>query len=308
METYRVVRSRFDRLNLDVVEVLPEGEVKGIVQISHGMQEHKERYLDFMEFLARHGYVCIAHDHRGHGKSVKSRDDLGYFYDDSAEAVVEDLADVAADLRLRYPHVPFILLGHSMGSLIARKYLKKHDDEIDALILTGAPGNNPGTKAGLILLNALSKTKGDHAESALVNKMVAGGFDRAIKGGGKNSWLSVNEDNVRAFNEDPDSGFPFTINGYQNLLKLVKDDFDEKGWQMKNKNLPVLFLAGSDDPVIGGKDGFEGSVKFLQDRGYSDVQGKLYPGMRHEILNETDKKKVYQEILQFLDRICEKKK
>lgn len=299
-ERYRKVISKADGLPLDVVEVLPEGKIKGIVQIVHGMAEHKERYLHFMEFLAEHGFACVAADHRGHGKSVRSDEDLGYFYDETGDAIVEDLNDVAASLRLRYPHVPFYMIGHSMGSLIVRKYLKKYDNNIDKLVISGAVYENPGARPGKKLAKALARIEGDKAHSRLVNTL-AGGFDRGIEGDKKNRWLSYNEENVDKFNESQIDGFTFSLNGYKNLFQLIEDVYDDKGWRMQNPDLPVFFVAGKDDPVTGGHDNYLKTIQSLKDKGYKNVKGKEYPHMRHEILNETNKEVVYRDILRFLE-------
>lgn len=282
--------------------MVPKGPVKGIVQIAHGMQEHKERYVDFMSYLASEGYACIAHDHRGHGESVRNPNDLGYFYDQTAEAIVDDLNDVQDFIKIRYPHVPVCLFGHSMGSLIVRKYLKKYDDRIDTLILSGPVYNNPGAKTGLHLVKAMAALRGDHMVSSMIQKMVEGSFDKNIEGTQKNRWLSHEEENVKAFNEDDKCGFPFTLNGYQNLLQLVLDVYDPRGWQLKNPDLPVLFLAGKEDPVIGSPDEFQKTVQSLRDMGYTNVKSKLYPNMRHEILNEVNRRQVYEDIRTFLDK------
>lgn len=301
-EKFKKIPSRSDGLMLEVLQVVPRDKVKGIVQIAHGMQEHKERYLDFMSYLASEGYACIAHDHRGHGESVKDPSDLGYFYDQKAEAIVDDLNDVQDYMRIRYPHVPVYLLGHSMGSLIVRKYLKKYDDRISGLILSGPVYNNPGAKAGLNLVKAMATLRGDHFISASVQKMVDGSFDRHIEGDQKNRWLSHNEESVQAFNDDEKCGFPFTLNGYGNLLQLVLDVYDKKGWQLKNPDLPVLFLGGEEDPVIGSPEEFQKTVQSLKDMGYNNVQSRLYPNMRHEILNEINRRQVYEDILTFLEK------
>lgn len=301
MEQYRTVSSRADGLELDVLEVIPEGEVRGIVQFVHGMQEHKERYLHFMRYLADHGYACLIHDHRGHGKSVRQPEDLGYFYDKEGKAIVEDVFDVVQDLIQRYPHAPVYMVGHSMGSLIVRSYLKKHDDQLDKLIISGAVFNNPSAKAGLNLIKCLSAVKGEHGHSKLVDGMVCGAFDKKIPGDQKNRWLSHNEKNNEAFNNHELDGKPFTLNGYRNLMLLIQDTYSTEGWDVENPSLPVLFLAGEEDPVIGGPQEFEKTVQELRDKGYENVHSKLYPDMRHEILNEINKEVVYQDILNYLD-------
>lgn len=308
MEQYRTVRSRYDQLPLDVVEVIPENGVKAIVQIVHGMQEHKERYLHFMEFLASNHIACVAADHRGHGKSIRAELDLGYFYDSTATAIVEDLDAVNADLRERYPDVPFFMIAHSMGTLCARKYLKTHDEELDGLILSGPVWRNPKAKAGRMLVDVLSRLYGDRHISTRVAGMVEGAFDQGIEGDQTNRWLSTDTDEVEMFNNDPLCGNPFTLNGYRNLLVMIEEVYSPKGWQMKNKTLPILFAAGENDPVIGSPKAFEEQKKDLMARGYTHVRSKLYPEMRHEILNEINRTQVYEDFYHFLNRILEEKK
>lgn len=303
MQQFRKVKSKHDGLMLDVLEILPDHQpVKGIVQIVHGMQEHKERYVGFMEYLAQHGYACIASDHRGHGQSIKHRKDLGYFYDETGDAIVDDLNTVCADLRLRYPHVPVFMIAHSMGTLVARKYLKNYDGDLAGLILSGPVYENPKASAGEKLIHLIERYKGDHYISSTIVRMVEGSFDKHFKGTQKNRWLSTNSDNVEAFNNDELCGHPFTLNGYKNLMLLVQDAYDPKGWKVKNPDLPILFAAGQDDPVIGNEKEFTQMQEFLKKRGYSHVSGKLYPNMRHEILNEVDRRKVFEDFYNFLEK------
>ena len=144
------IPSAVDGLPLSVFVVSPEdGQPKGLVQFAHGMAEHKERYLPFMQFLADHGYACLINDHRGHGASVKSPDDLGYFYAGGAAALVADLHQLTLWFRQRYPGPKLILFGHSMGSLAVRVYRQKYDGDIDGLVVCGSPGANPAAGAGL---------------------------------------------------------------------------------------------------------------------------------------------------------------
>lgn len=302
MERYRKVKSPSDGLMLDVVETLPDnGEVLGIVQIAHGMQEHKERYLEFMNFLAEEGYAVVCGDHRGHGKSIENPDDLGFFYDETGDAIANDLNAVRQNLEIEYPHAPVFLIGHSMGTLVARKYIKSFDDRIDGLILSGAVYQNPGVRPGKMLINVISSLKGKRYISPGIAKMVEGSFDKGIPGDQKNRWLSYNEENVKRFNEDEICGKPFTLNGYRNLMQLIIDCYSTRGWKMKNPDLPIFFAAGAEDPVIGNEKEFEKMQKFLKDRGYKNVSGKLYPHMRHEILNETNRELVYEDFCSFLE-------
>lgn len=125
------ITSEVDELEIDCLLIQPEGEIKGIVQLAHGMNEHKERYIDFMKYLAENGYACFINDHRGHGKSLKNKDDIGYFYENEAKAVIEDLFQITRYLKEKFNGKKIILFGHSMGSMIVRKYIAKYDNKID---------------------------------------------------------------------------------------------------------------------------------------------------------------------------------
>lgn len=303
-EKFTVV-SPTDGLELSCIAVEPEGAVRGLVQFSHGMEEHKERYLPFMEFLAGHGFASVIHDHRGHGESVKSPDDLGYLYDDTAQAIVDDVCAVQAVMRRRWPDKPLVLFGHSMGSLVVRVFLKEHDEDIQGLVVCGAPWNNTATGLGLTVIKALSAVEGDHARSNVVKAMVFGSNNKGLPGDHALRWLSANDDNVLAYDADPLCGFGFTLNGYRNLMLLIQHAFEVEGWAMDNPDLPILFIAGADDPIIGGTEKWQESQQFLRDRGYTAVEGKLYDGMRHEILNENDRQLVYDDVLAFVQQACQ---
>ncbi len=302
-EEFSVV-SPFDGLELSCIVVEPRGPVRGLVQFSHGMEEHKERYLPLMEFLAERGFASVIHDHRGHGQSVRSPDDLGYFYDDSAQAIVDDVVAVQAVLRRRWPDEPLVLFGHSMGSLVARVFLKEHDRDIQGLVLCGAPFNNAAAGLGLAAVATVTAVKGDRAKSGLVRGLVFGPYNKGLPGDHELRWLSANEENVLAYVANPLDGFGFTLNGYKNLMLLITHAFDAEGWGRENPDLPILFIAGADDPVIGGAEKWRESQQFLRDRGYANVTGKLYEGMRHEILNETDRRLVFDDVADFVETVC----
>lgn len=300
MESF-IINSKCDDLPLGITVMEPEGECKGVVQISHGMSEHKERYYGFMEYLAKEGYASVINDHRGHGASVRNEDDLGFFYDTTGTFIVEDIHQITLYIKKRFKGLPITLFAHSMGSIAARLYLKKYDDEIEKLILCGAPAANPLSGLGNFLVKLESKVKGEKHRSSLMYNLFLGAYEKSVSNAKSPcDWLSVDEDNVNVYMNDPLCGFKFTLNGYMNLTSMLYDAFDKKGWQMKNKGLDILFLAGEKDPVIGGEKAWHGSQNFLKERGYEKVSGKLYSNMRHEILLETDKENVYKDIVAFL--------
>lgn len=296
------ITSACDGLPLGVAVKMPEAEIKGVVQISHGMSEHKERYYDFMSFLADNGYISVIHDHRGHGESVKSPEDFGYMYDDKARFIVEDLHQITLWIKEQFPRLPLYLFGHSMGSLMVRQYTKEYDADIDKLIVCGSPSQNAFAGMGLRLVDWQIKKHGDHYRSPLVNKLAfMNNNKRFADGTSENLWLSSNRENVQKYDDDIACGFVFTLNGFKNLFSLMQSVYNKKGWQVNNPQLPVLFVAGADDPVIIKERAWFQSIKFMRNRGYQQISYRLYPDMRHEILNETDNKKVYNDILKWLD-------
>lgn len=293
------VKSKCDGLDLDITVFEPENEIKGIFQISHGMAEYKERYYKFMEYLAKNGYVTVINDHRGHGKSVKNNDDLGYFYDNSAEYIVEDLHQITKLIKEQYFNKPVVLFGHSMGSMVVRKYIKKYDNEIDKLIICGSPSRNKYAKVGLNVAKLVEKLKGEKYRSKFIQKLAFGSYS-SKKEKSENSWICYNEEIVDNYDKDELCGFIFTTNGFQNLFGLMIDIYDKNGWKLNNKKLPILFIAGSNDQVIINKEKWIESQEFLKNLGYKNIQNKSYDGMRHEILNEKESNLVYKDILDFI--------
>lgn len=295
------LKSKEDGIDIDVLYVLPEGEIKGLFAISHGMAEHKERYLPFMDYLAKQGYLVFINDHRGHGKSIKAQDDLGYFYDDKGNYIVEDLFMINTYFKERYPSLPLYLFGHSMGSLIVRKYLQKYDDTITKLIVCGSPSKNQLVKVACFLVDVMSRFKGDRYRSPLINALAFGSYDKKFDGDLPNRWLSKNEENVLNYNKNEKDGFIFTLNGFKNLFLIMVEVYDKKLYHPQNPDLPILFIAGKDDPVIISLSKWHEAIMFLKDAGYKNVEGQLYNDMRHEILNETAKEEVYKDILYFIE-------
>lgn len=224
---YLTIPSRVDGLPLSVCLVMPDSEkAKALVQLAHGMAEHKERYLLFMEYLADHGYAVLINDHRGHGGSLRAPGDLGYFYAGGADALVEDLHQLTLWLRDRFPDRRLFLFGHSMGSLAVRVYRQRYDGDIDGLVVCGSPGRNPATGMGLILNRAMTALKGERYISRMFVNMTTGSFNKCNpKSGSANAWLSTNQDNVQKYDADPLCGFPFTLNGYKALLTLMRDAY-----------------------------------------------------------------------------------
>lgn len=291
--------SEKDCLQLEVAILEPKEKPKGIVQISHGMSEHKERYYEFMKYLSENGYICVIHDHRGHGASVKNKRDLGYFYTEDINYIIDDLYQITKYIKNKYPDLKINLFAHSMGTLVARGYLKKYDDKINKMILSGPPTENSMALLGLMIAKFLNIFYKKNVPNKLLNNLTFGNYSKDVNK--KNEWICLNEDIVEAYNKDELCGYIFTTNGFINLYKLMLNAFKKNNWNMKNKNLPIYIIAGRNDKVIQNEEKFTKLSKFITERGYKNVQSKLYNDMKHEILNEKNNKIVYKDILDFIE-------
>lgn len=296
-----IIKSNCDNLPISVTMFVPEGEIKGILQISHGMAEHKERYYEFLEYVANQGYVTIISDHRGHGKSVKDKNDLGFFYDKSSEYIVEDIHQITLYVKELFKDKEMILFGHSMGSMVVRKYIKKYDEDIDKLIVCGSPSKNQFVNLAIFIIKIMEAFKGERHKSNFIQKLAIGNYNKTVKNAkSENSWICANEKTVQKYDKDELCGFIFTLNGFENLFKLMREIYTKKGWELKNKEIPILFIAGSEDHVIVNEQKWKESQQFLKNIGYTNVNGKLYKNLRHEILNEKNKQEIYNDIIKFI--------
>lgn len=291
--------SEVDGLPLQALLIAPGGPVRGVVQISHGMSEHKERYEDFMFFLAQHGYAAVIHDHRGHGGSVRSPNDLGYFYTEDTDATVSDLHQVSQWILSHFPRIPLFLFAHSMGTLVARNYLKKHDTLPQKVVLCGPPTQNPGVSLAIALAKTSSLQKGPSYRNRGIHQLALGLYDRRFEG--PSAWLSSDPLQVERFLLDPLCGFSFTNNGFLHLFSLLQGAYSKSGWSVEHPNLPILLMAGKDDPVIQSESKFRHLATFLCSLGYTNVSARLYPYLRHELLNEKDHLTIYRDLLVFWD-------
>lgn len=302
IEKKQRITAKTDGLELDVLELIPEGKCKAILQIHHGMSEHKERYLPFMQYMAARGYAAVIHDCRGHGKSVREQNDLGYMYGGGAHALVEDAHQITLLLREEFPGVPLILFGHSMGSLVVRAYTKKYDRDIDMLVVCGSPSRNPYLGVGKTLLKVMKRVKGERYVSRLLDTMSFGAFAKKFPDEkSRFAWCCSDPQIVKLYDESPLCGFTFTLDGYDALFQLMEETYSDAGWQCANPNMPVLFVGGAQDPCIVSPRKYAQAIQHMRRVGYRNTKGRLYPEMRHEILNETGKEKVFHEIRRYIE-------
>ncbi len=309
-ETIYTHISGTDGLPLSVLRIEPEDPEKiiGIVQMVHGKNEHKGRYTTFMRYLAAHGYLTIANDHRGHGASVLDPDDRGLFYEGGYQALIEDVHEITLEVkdyaarRCGREDLPLTLLGHSMGSLAARCYIRKYDADISKMVLTGSPAKSDKIRQGLTLLRCLKLFEGQKYRSKLAKKLIMGNnFERRFRHEKlHNSWTNSVREAVIEHNNDPLCRFNFTLSGYEEMLKMAMLAYTG-GFEPKNPELPIGFFSGEDDPCAVSVLKMVEAMDFLKKLGYENVHCKLYKGMRHDVLHEKRKLHVYEDILAFIN-------
>ena len=291
-----------DGLDISCLLAAPEGEARGLVYISHGMIEIKERYLPLMRHLAGRGYACQIHDQRGHGQSVKSPSDLGYLYRDGARALPRDVADMCAMLKTQYPGKKLCLIGHSMGSLVSLSCLKQYSGSFDALLLSGCPAPNPAAGPGMAMVKAMKLIKGERYRSRMLENIMFGPYQKRFTPRSTYNWINTDPAEVRLHETDPAMNYSFTLNGCEALLGLMRFDYDKTPFRPRDPRLPILFLAGEDDPCIGSPAQLRAVADRLQKDGYQDVSVKVYPGVRHEIFRAPEKEVVFSDVDAFLGR------
>lgn len=283
-----------------IYKVADGKDVLGCIQIIHGMAEHQKRYAPLCQFLSENGFVVVTSDLRGHGDNIEDDSKLGDFGENAVNGLLDDVKEIFDFLKAEYPDKKQILLGHSMGTLISTTYFKNHDSELDALILSGMPCDNSAKKMAKTMIKLIARFKGWAHRSTFINNLCNGPFSKAFKNEGSDfAWLSVDKDNVAAYEKDPKCGYIFTLNGFYTLMELMEKAY-ENPFDKANLNIPIRLISGGDDPCRGNDESFMNSVKMFEKSGYSNVSYKLYKGQRHEIFNDTEHETVFRELLDFL--------
>ena len=276
---------------------------KAIIQIAHGMAEHKERYDEFATFLAENGYAVFVHDHLGHGESVESTDNLGFFgEEDGWKNLVNDCYTITKYAREIFPGKPVVLFGHSMGSFIARAYTQIYDMTLSAAIYCGTSGSNPAAGMGIKLADAIVRSKGAKHKSELINSVAFGTYNKKIKPHRTAfDWLSRDNAEVDKYVADDYCGFMFTACGFRDLFSVLKFVSAKSWYKSVRKSLPILFVSGDADPVGEYGKGVKQVVTDLKKTGHDNIEMKLYKDSRHEILNDFDRNAVMDDVLEWLD-------
>ncbi len=275
----------------------------GILQIIHGMAECIDRYDDFANYMAEKGYIVVGDDHLGHGESVGENGTYGYFCKkDPATVLVRDEHRLKKMMEEKYPGVPYYILGHSMGSFIARNYLCKYGSGISGMIIMGTGNQSKGLlRVSKMMAGITGFFCGEKKVAKMINALAFGSYNRAIENPRTNvDWLTKDEKIVDKYISDEKCGFIFTVNGFKGLFELIYRLQNPKNFMTIPKEIPIFFVSGEEDPVGDYGEGVVLAKNALVKAGLTNVSMKFYPTDRHEILNETDKAVVYQDIYEWL--------
>ena len=301
MQSSTFTLSTPDGTSVHVSRWLPDGEVKAVVQIAHGLAEHSSRYARFAQRLTDHGYAVYASDHRGHGKTSSPR--ASFADHDGWQTVIDDLHSVTAHARHEQQGVPVFLIGHSMGSLISRGYAAQYGSELAGLVLSGTAGGAGAVgKMAAFLASTQARLRGHTHTSGLMNKLVFGQYNAAFKPTRTDfDWLSRDPAEVDQYIEDPECGFVFSAGGFADLIRGAAQVNDDHTVNLVPRDLPIHLTSGDKDPVGGNGKGVQQVADQFKRLGVRDVTVTLWPDARHEILNETNRDEVEVEILEWLD-------
>lgn len=284
--------------------LVPEGvDIRGVVQIAHGMCDYFSRYTVFAKYLCSLGFVVCGNDHLGHGNSASREAELGFFAPKNGwQFLIEDMKKLNDIMRLRYPDQPYFLLGHSMGSLISRLYLPKYGGDLTGCILCGTIGPTPFTNAGIRLADTVARSKGMTYRSGVLSKAAFSSFNRKIKNPRCCfDWISRDEHVVDLFLSDYKCNFVFTATGFRDLFTLVQRANTARCFKSTPHRLPLLLIAGDKDPVGSYGDGVRNVAKLYRAAGQKDVDVIFYKDGRHDILNELNRLDVFGDISRWLE-------
>jgi alpha-beta hydrolase superfamily lysophospholipase len=274
-----------------------------VIQIIHGAAEHIERYRDFAAFLVNEGYVVCGADHIGHGKSVSEAKQLGHMpLKGGRDILVEDAHSLRKQVQEKYPNAPYLMLGHSMGSFILREYLTQYGEGLAAAIISGTGQQNPTLSAvGSFVAKATATLRGAENRSNLLHNLGLGAYGKQVPNARTElDWLSTDPATVDAYIADDESGMRFSAGAYATLTDLTGRMVTPTAAAKIPKTLPLLFIAGAEDPVGENGEGVRRAVAQYQQAGVEQITLKLYEGMRHEVLNEVDRKVVYKDIADWI--------
>lgn len=278
---------------------------RGIVQLAHGMIDYVGRYKNLIDAVTAEGYIFAGHHHLGHGKSVSTPEDFGYFADkDGVKFLISDMLSMNAHLHKSYPLLPITVMGHSMGSFITRLYINEHPDTVSAAIIHGTGGPNPLLPFGAALARLIRLFKGSRHRSKLITSLAFGSYNSKFpKDEGSSAWLTRETAQVADRETDEFTQFIFTVGGYIDLFSMIRASNRGSWFESYPKNLPTLVISGEDDPVGNYGRGVRYVYEKLRLNGNEKTDLKMYAGARHELFNETCRDEVFSDIISWLDKV-----
>lgn len=295
MEKVRLKSIDDYELDLNIYE---SDENKGIIQIIHGMEEHQDRYSNFAKFLNDKGYTVITSNVRGHGENSPL---LGFFANkNGSKLLIKDQEVILNYIKDRYKVKTINLFAHSMGTIISRNLLQENSKSYDKVVLSGYPNNRMGAIFGKLIANIIILFRGPEYYSKFLHNIAIDSFNKKVENPKTNlDWLSYNEENVKVYLNDEYCGNPFKVSALRDLFVLVRNMNTKNKYHNINKDLKILMIRGKDDPCTGFDKGSNNSINALKKVGFENIRDISYKGMRHEILNEKNNLKVYNDIVNF---------
>lgn len=282
-----------DGLMLEVLCLEPR-QAKGAVQIIHGAKEHKERYLPFAHALCDAGFVVIISDLRGHGASVNGDYPLGYMH--GIDELIDDQRLVSGEMAIRYDGLPLHLFGHSFGTCIARGLLEQDDARYSSLIMSGTVNYRAIARLGMLIGRAVRAISGDRKRSWIMGKL---NFEDDT------SWVVGEPGAMAAYLADPlCCGYKYSNGAIMTIWQSVTHLKRLERYACHRPKLPILMISGDEDPITGGEKGLDDTVATLRRIGYEQIEKRIYAGMKHEVLNEAEKIKVFSDCIAFYEGVC----
>lgn len=288
---------------IHAIRWIPDGEPRAILQIVHGMAEYVDRYHDFAVKMAERGFLVIGEDHLGHGLSVQGEGTYGYFCEnDPATVVVRDVHRLKKLTQKEYPGIPCFIMGHSMGSFITRNYICKYGTGVEGAVIMGTGMQKKAVVSSAKKMAAAQKIiHGSKYRSKVLDKAAFGQYNKRIENPKTESdWLSKDEKKVEEYINDPLCGFTFTVNGFQTLFELIWRLYQQDNLDNMPKDLPIMFVSGTDDPVGDYFEGVERAIESFKATGMQDITVKKYEKGRHELLNEPEWEQIAEDIYSWL--------
>jgi alpha-beta hydrolase superfamily lysophospholipase len=280
--------------------------VKAVVHIAHGLAEHAGRYQRLARFLTANGYAVYAHDQRGHGRTATSAAELGHFADvDGWRRIAKDLALLCAEEKDRYEGLPLILLGHSMGALLAQQMAYEQPGLFDAIAMSGPSGKVSGrARLGKLIARFERMRLGTRGRSKLLHLLSFDSFNHGFKPARTRfDWLSRDAAEVDKYLTDPHCGFICTTQTWIDLLDAITEIARPENRARVREDLPLYLFSGHRDPVNEQGAGLEALVAAYRQHGVRSIRFKLYPDARHEVFNELNRDEVCNDLLDWLNLV-----